>query len=316
MGEKGYSAAMFSRLALRAPPLRRPHPVPERARVERETEKLSSLFAQLSVAPLVSSEHLYHEYARYWSHRLDLVAYDARVPSRLEFYGTSALARQKSSGRERLAYLFKMLDVVLATRSEWQISLHLQMIRATLFQILGKDYETTVDAVCESMGWQGAHQELMCIASRRSGKTFGTACYAAVMMICCPNIEIVIFSLSKRQSQKMLALIAQMVMRCEAGKKMINSISAERLTLKGDDNAADVRQCLSFPGRSDVRTRRALAPPKGRAGPKVRRRARNYKHVRFGIHRLSTVINGVNVQVQVWLSLVAGRRRSLQLTAH
>ena len=252
---------MVSRLAL-PPPLRRPEPRTERARVRADTEQLDSLFAQLSVAPLVSSEHLYHEYARYWAHRLDLVAYDARVPSRLEFYGTSALARARSSGRERLAYALKMLDVINTTRSEWQRTLHLQMVRATLFQILKSDYETTVDAVCAEFGWAGPQQELMCIASRRSGKTVGTAIYAACMLIACPNIEVVIFSLSKRQSQKMLALIGQMVMGCEQGRKMLSNISAERLVLKGSENATDTRTCLSFPGRSDV----SSAAPRARGG--------------------------------------------------
>lgn len=78
------------------------------------------------------------------------------------------------------------------------------------------------------------------------------------MMLCIPNLEIVIFSLSKRQSAKMLALIAQFVLRTEKGRKMLDTLSVERMVLRGTEGPVDVRTCLSFPGAhaiDDVRVR-------------------------------------------------------------
>ena len=162
-------------------------------------------------APLVSLEAQFHAYAQYWAHRVALEAHDARVPSRIEFYGPTELGRSKTDGSKRFELVLRMFDVVCPTRSTWQRKLHLQMMRAVMFQILGKDYDSQVDAVCRMMGWDGPKQEVLAIASRRSGKTYGTAMFAATIVLCVPNIEIVIFSLSKRQSQKMLALVRKIV---------------------------------------------------------------------------------------------------------
>ena len=74
--------------------------------------------------------------------------------------------------------------------------------------------------------------------------------YCATMLMCCPGIEIVIFSLSKRQSQKMLLLVSQFVLATERGRKMLKGLSVEKMILRGDDYPGDVRVCQSFPVRN------------------------------------------------------------------
>jgi hypothetical protein len=201
----------------------------------------SALWRKIVARPRTSALAAFEDTCLHWRRRIFKEKREARVP------------RRASSGEERFDRVVAMFETVNSTRSEWQRRLHMEMLRAVLFQVLGRDYDSHVKRVCERMGWQGPHQELMIIASRRSGKTVGTAIFAAAVLLCVPNIEIVIFSLSKRQSDKMLALIAKFVLGTELGQAMLSRLSVERLELRGNEGPTDTRIALAFPGRSDVR---------------------------------------------------------------
>lgn len=252
----GHGIASTRRLAATAP--RRPLVPSIQAAISAPTTAAAprlSPAAALLAAPTMRSERLAYEQCVYWQHRVDLERYESYVPERGAFYdSTSRFAEQQSNGLQNLAALERMLHEVCPTRSEWQKTLHLEMIRATLVQILAADYNALVDRVCKERGWDGPKQEVLVLASRRSGKTFGIACFVACLAMAVPGIDIAIFSLSKRQSQKMLMLVVQFVMKLESGRKMVKNVSAERLLLRGNAGQQDIRSILSFPGKSDVRT--------------------------------------------------------------
>lgn len=193
----------------------------------------------------------FERYMRYWEWKVAVDCWRAYVPKRKDFYFNDDYITSKVSGLERLKSVYDTLQTISPTRSLWQRKLQHNMVRATLYQILGDDYEAQVDTVCDMNKWDGPKQELMAIASRRSGKTWGTAQYAAAIMLTVPNVEVVIFSLSKRQSQKMLGLVKDFIYRHPDGRKMRDTDNAEEIVLKGPDG--DKRSCKSYPGRTDVR---------------------------------------------------------------
>lgn len=245
---------MMQALLSRRVPLAPPPPLVFAAPVaqRRTVQQLSNVAFPLEGTTMLSCETMYYEFAQHWTHTLTLQAQEARIPARYAYYSDSSLAQKKSDGMKRLDLVMRTFDEVCKTRSPWQQKLHMQMLRANLFQVLGKDYDVLVERVCQEYGWAGPKQEVMAIASRRSGKTYGTAMYAATILLCVPNIEVVVFSLSKRQSQKMLLLISQFVLKTEKGRKMLKGLSVEKMILRGDESSTDSRVCQSFPGRSDV----------------------------------------------------------------
>jgi hypothetical protein len=201
----------------------------------------------------LQSSALFTDPLIYFEHKIEIENYESYVPERTAFYADPRYARVQTNGLQQIERLEALLHEVCPTRSPWQIKLHQECIRATLVQTLGSDYDALVDRVCLERGWRdGPKQELLVLASRRSGKTFGIALFAACLAMCVPSVDIVIFSLSLRQSQKMLALIVGFVMRLEQGRKMVTRVSQDRLLLKGPNGAQDIRSVLSYPGRSEV----------------------------------------------------------------
>lgn len=91
------------------------------------------------------------------------------------------------------------------------------------------------------------------------------AMFAAAMMICVPNIEIMIFSVSLNSSRKMLQMIKDMVDAHHEGKMLYKETNAkDKFWLRGGEN--DRRMCESRPGRGSVRFASA---PRGKSGASI-----------------------------------------------
>jgi len=115
---------------------------------------------------------------------------------------------------------------------------HLEAHRKRLLHMLGLDRIT---------------QEVIILASRRVGKTYFTAMLLASLLICVPEIEIVIFSKSLRQSTKAAELVRRFVKMHPEGKTMFVRANNELVELVGD-RPWKTKKLHSFPDRVDVRT--------------------------------------------------------------
>ena len=203
---------------------------------------------------VASAPKMFHDFARYWMWREAKDVWACNVPTRAELHENRMYVEMKSTGLHRLEEMERVLDQLSETRSEYQKKLHNEMKRALLFQLLGKDYDSHVDAVCAEYGWDGPKQELLALASRRSGKTFGIALFTAALVIVVPDLKVVIFSISMRQSQELLLLIDSLVMSHPKGRDlMIHPHNMKEFMMQGDTHAGDRRRVRSLPGTSDVK---------------------------------------------------------------
>jgi len=125
-----------------------------------------------------------------------------------------------------------------------------QMIKASLRQILGTDYDANIESVMEENGWDEALSEVLICAERKKGKSTCVAIYGATMAIYVPKSQTAIFSVALRNSKIVQDMIVQMVRSHPLGRNMIVQQSALEMTLEGADGAAGQREIHSFPGQN------------------------------------------------------------------
>ena len=93
-------------------------------------------------------------------------------------------------------------------RSLPQIEMHQAYIEACLAKIYQDDFAQNRDAILRKLKIEGdLRQEVLVVASRRAGKTFGVAMFVAAMALSVHDIEISIFATCQDISSKMLAQV-------------------------------------------------------------------------------------------------------------
>jgi hypothetical protein len=99
------------------------------------------------------------------------------------------------SGEQRLRNIIKDLDFLFPDgKYDLQVKIHSETMRACLRQILGKEYNSSVQRICKQWGWNGPKQNAFFVASRRGGKTTGMASVVAALLVNVPNMKVVNFS--------------------------------------------------------------------------------------------------------------------------
>lgn len=171
-----------------------------------------------------------------------------------KYYEPSIYRMEEVSGEEMLLKVQQTVNSFFPTgRFHFQVKLHEQILRATLKQTLGEDYERSVDRVCHEHGWAGPKRNLFAIASRRSGKTTATASMVAALLICIPNIQIVVYSVALRTAQEFVRLTERYIQMSDVGKDMIkNPGGSETLILNGK-SLGDMRRIRSFPSGGNAK---------------------------------------------------------------
>lgn len=171
-----------------------------------------------------------------------------------KYYEPSIYRSEEVSGEEMLLKVQQTVNSFFPTgRFPFQVKLHDQILRATLKQTLGDDYERSVDRVCHEHGWAGPKRNLFAIASRRSGKTTATASMVAALLICIPNIQIVVYSVALRTAQEFVRLTERYIQMSSVGKDMIkNPGGSETLILNGR-TLGDMRRIRSFPSGGNAK---------------------------------------------------------------
>lgn len=123
-------------------------------------------------------------------------------------------------GEFRLRCIFEDLDTMFPDgKYELQKRLHSQVIRASLRQILGKEYKSSVKRICAQYGWEDPQQNAFIIASRRAGKTTGMASAVASILLNVPGMKIVNFSGAKESAAEFVKLVAYYAEMISRGKQ-------------------------------------------------------------------------------------------------
>ena len=191
---------------------------------------------------------------RYFTWQADLERAKNYTPLANQFYQDSIYRIEDAHGENMLKKVERTVKSFFPKgRFPFQRDLHNQILRATLRQTLGEEYDATVEKVCKARGWNGPKKNLFAIASRRSGKTTATASMCAALLICIPNIQIVVYSVALRTAQEFVRLVERYIQTHSTGKSMIlNPGGSETLVLRGK-TPDDRRRIRSFPSGGNAK---------------------------------------------------------------
>lgn len=224
--------------------------------------------------PLQNLNSALLDLVRYSTWQSDLQRAHEYTPLVTQLYTDSIYRKEEARGDEKLQEIEETLHYFFPKgRFHFQVDLHNQMLRATLMQTLGADYRMLVQQVCRERGWSGPNKNLFTIASRRSGKTTGISSMCAALLICVPNIQIVVYSVAKRSAEEFVRLVEKYIQMHPTGRDMIkNPGGAEMLVVDGY-GPADERRIRSFPSGGNAsnvsHVHYLLVFLPGLAGPRV-----------------------------------------------
>jgi hypothetical protein len=202
----------------------------------------------------VSFDQELTDLTKYYKWQAAIEDVKSRPPLVSSYYSENIYRIQETKG----ANMLKKVEETVKTffpkgRFPFQRDLHNQVLRATLRQTLGDDYEAMFEKVCKERGWKGPKKNLFAIASRRSGKTTAFASIVAALLVCIPDIEIVVYSVALRTAQEFVRLVERYIQMHPLGKSMIaNPGGSEMLILKGT-NIGDLRRIRSFPSGGNAK---------------------------------------------------------------
>jgi hypothetical protein len=174
------------------------------------------------------------------------------IPQRYKLYTQEYLAARPSHADRLLRKLRETLnffDGIGYQRSVHQREFHESFIAACIRHIYKDEFADNFVKILQENCWEEARQEVMICCPRRFGKTFATGMYVAAYLYCVPDVEICIFSPSRRQSEKMLELVRTFLLKLPGAKERIIKYNKERMWLKGTEGAEDVRKVSSYPSK-------------------------------------------------------------------
>lgn len=174
------------------------------------------------------------------------------IPKRYVHYTQKYLESRPSEADQLLIDIRKSLcffDSIGFQRSAHQRKFHESMLAACIRHIYKDEFSDNFIKILEENGWEEARQEVMICCPRRFGKTFATGMFVAAYLYVIPNVEICIFSPSRRQSEKMLELVRTFLIKLPGAKERITKYNKERMWLKGGGGAEDLRKVSSYPSK-------------------------------------------------------------------
>jgi len=190
---------------------------------------------------------------QYLSIKEDIEREETHIPIVTQYYTDFKYRHKESSGEATMKNIEETIKLLFPKgRFKFQIKLHDQMLRATLRQILGNNYEHEFERVCEERGWNGPKKNMFVIASRRSGKTTGMSSMIAALLLNVTNIEIVVYSVGERSAKEFVKLIEKYTRYSPNGSSRIKSSKAEELTIFGSV-PGDERRVRSFPSGGNAK---------------------------------------------------------------
>ena len=108
----------------------------------------------------------------------------------------------ESDGAKRLAHIRYLLDNMGFKRTIMQVQLHEQMICALLRQIWGAEYDQKTETINAMHKIVREFMDVVIQTGRRMGKSYGVALFCAALLVAMPSFEIMVFSISKNNAEK------------------------------------------------------------------------------------------------------------------
>lgn len=138
---------------------------------------------------------------------------------------------------------------------QWKMFSHIMC--GLLPFIYGKTLEEHKERVMNALGVKHIYEALICVSSRRVGKTTVIGCICAALMICVPKFKGVIFAPSQRGSTRVRDEIVKFLTWHERGRALLarqsrmKKDSTERLVLIGED-PRDTKEFEILPAAAKV----------------------------------------------------------------
>lgn len=199
-----------------------------------------------------SKKNEFLDLSRYLCYKRSVERAENYTPDAWQLFDKTRVSTRVREGELRMRRVEEVLRGMFPNgRYEFQIKLHSQILRAVLKQILREDYNDLVEKICRERNWDGPKKNLFTIASRRSGKTTGMASLVATLLICIPELEIVVYSVGLRTAKEFVRLTEGYVSKYPGGERMIYSNGAEQLMLKGP--TGEKRRLRSFPSGGNAK---------------------------------------------------------------
>jgi hypothetical protein len=94
-------------------------------------------------------------------------------------------------------------------RYRFQEILHKEVLRSVLNCVVDREEERrmVMPRILETYGWESQTRNALTVASRRSGKTTGLAAVIAAVLLHCPGIEVMAFSVSQAGAEEFIRLV-------------------------------------------------------------------------------------------------------------
>lgn len=138
---------------------------------------------------------------------------------------------------------------------QWKMFSHI--MSGLLPFIYGKTLEENKERVMNGLGVKEIYEALLCVSSRRVGKTTVIGCICAALMICVPKFKGVIFAPSQRGSSRVRDEIVKFLSWHPRGRELLNRQSkmkrdsVEKLVLVGEDER-DIKEFEILPASAKV----------------------------------------------------------------
>jgi hypothetical protein len=120
-------------------------------------------------------------------------------------------ANVETDGQQREAQIRRILDELGYKRSMMQIKFHNEFINALTPNIYGDEYDQDKDTVLARKNVERIWTDVVIQTGRRMGKSYGTAMIIVALLCVLPKFEVMIFSLSSGNAEKMLDLVRTML---------------------------------------------------------------------------------------------------------
>ena len=143
------------------------------------------------------------------------------LPKTYEAFSNKTYRESFEAGDKCLEELRKTVHQLGIKLTFNQIKFVEDMIRACLKFIFRNDFEQNVARLLKENNWSEIIQEVLIITARRMGKTTVVAAFSAALLICIPNVKLMIFSVSLNSSRKMISTIQEFLQVHEKGKEML-----------------------------------------------------------------------------------------------
>lgn len=94
-------------------------------------------------------------------------------------------------------------------RYRFQEILHKEVLRSVLNCVVDREEERrmVMPRILETYGWESQTRNALTVASRRSGKTTGLAAIIGAVLLHCPGIEVMAFSVSQAGAEEFIRLV-------------------------------------------------------------------------------------------------------------